>query len=129
MSRVARILTRKGHAEQSTSASARTGKRVRDPQLDKRLPGHTDSFRFAVDCSQEINRKVDVYALDSSTGASGSCEIEMRAEVCPCSISLAARKGILHQHRSVTLSVGQILRVQNLGPCDLSSLDYQGIPE
>ena len=65
------------------SALARAGERVGDPQLDKRLPGHTDSFRFAVDCTQQIHRKVHVYALDIAARARGGCEIKMRAEVLP----------------------------------------------
>ena len=39
-------------------------------------------------------------------------------------ISLAMRQWILDPHRSVPLSVGQILGVQDLGPCCLSGLDH-----
>ena len=39
------------------------------------------------------------------------------------------RQWILDPHRSVPLSVGQILGVQDLGPCCLSGLDHQSIPK
>ncbi len=78
-----RVGRRNGHARQSTPASARADERVSDPQLDKRLPGHTDAFRLAIDCTQQIHRKVDVHALDFATRTRSVCQIQMRTEVLP----------------------------------------------
>ena len=44
---------------------------------------HPDAFRLAIDCTQQIHRKVDVHALDLATRTRSVCQIQMRTEVLP----------------------------------------------
>jgi hypothetical protein len=54
---------------------------VGESQLDEGLSGHADSPRLAIDCTKQIDREVDIHALNLTARARGFRQVKMRAEV------------------------------------------------
>jgi hypothetical protein len=52
--------------------------RVRQTDLDERLPGDPESARFLVNLAQEVDGEVDVHALDVPAGADRFAEVHVR---------------------------------------------------
>jgi putative component of toxin-antitoxin plasmid stabilization module len=82
-------LLRSGQFQRST----RTRERVGEPQFDKRLPAYTDSLRFAVNRVKQIDRKIDVHALDFTAWTSRIRQIKMRAEILARVVHLIKTSG------------------------------------
>ena len=55
--------------------------RIGESQLDECLAADADSLRLAVDRLKQIDREVDVDALDFTARTGCFCQIQMRAEV------------------------------------------------
>ena len=60
---------------------ARRGDRVGQPQLDKCLPSDADTFRFAVDRTQQVHGKIDVHALDFAARTPGFVPVKMLVDL------------------------------------------------
>jgi hypothetical protein len=71
----------------------RARERVGQAQLNECLPSHADPLRFAVDCTQQIYRKVDIYALDFTPGARGLWQIKMCGQVFTRVVHLVEASG------------------------------------
>jgi hypothetical protein len=70
-----------------------THERVGETQLDECLAGHADSSGFAIDCTQQVNWKVDVHALNFTARPRGVWQIEMGAQVFACIVHLIQPSG------------------------------------
>jgi len=81
-----------------------------------------------VSVSQRLKLSLSMNCLNNSVSSFAPDEVRDPVQLA-LSMSLVTRQRILDLHRSVPLPVRQILGVQDLGPCDLSGLDDQGIPE
>ena len=55
--------------------------RVGESQLDERLPGHADSLCLPINRTKQIDREVDINALDFTPRARGLFDLKVRAEV------------------------------------------------
>jgi len=67
--------------------------RVGEPQLDERLTAHADSLCFAVDCMKQIDREIDIHALDFTARAGSLRELETSREVFSSIVHLVQTSG------------------------------------
>jgi hypothetical protein len=74
-------------------ASVGARERVGQTQLNECLPSHADSLRFAVDCTKQIHRKVDIHTLDFTTGTGAFARSRCAVRSSPAPVHLVEASG------------------------------------
>jgi hypothetical protein len=64
-----------------TAAPLAAFQNIREPQLDKSLPGYADSFRFSIDCAKQVHGEINIDSLNFAARAGCAGQIQMRREI------------------------------------------------